>query len=148
MIGLPETLSLHLRRLALALALLGSAALVVPPSAVADERPSAEGGTAAARTPPPVYDRSLMLMGCMGGLALGAVSIVLPPVGGWVAAGVWMGGLGTMVVRGALGCGYGGLAAAVASSARATVRWSERQWRSLTEPAPIPRLPLEGTSGT
>jgi hypothetical protein len=99
-------------------------------------------GNAAAPPQPPLFDHSLMLVGCMGGLALGALSVIFPPM----AAGMWMGGLGVMVVRAGLGCAYGGLAGVVSSIARATVRWSETEWRGTPQrPAP---LPVAGTAGT
>jgi hypothetical protein len=85
-----------------------------------------------------------MLVGCTGGLALGALSVVFPPM----AAGMWMGGLGVMVLRAGLGCAYGGLAGAVASAARTTVRWSESEWRAWTgQPTPTPPT-IEGPAGT
>ena len=111
--------------------------------------PSLSGDLAplTARTPP-TFDRSLVLLGCMGGLVLGTASAVLPPVAGWAAAGIWMGGLGTMILRAGFGCVYGGLGGAVASLARATLGWIDTTWRAWTG-RPLTRpLPIEGVTGT
>jgi len=122
----------RLRRLVLASALIATLAL---PSVAAETTPAPD------RTP--VIDHSFMVVGCMGGLALGALSVIFPPV----AAGMWMGGLGVMVIRAGLGCAYGGLAGMAASAARATVRWSEFEWRSWTG-EPTSPLPIERPAGT
>ena len=102
------------RRFALVLAL--ALGLTLAPLA---EIPTAQGAEAAdvassaAAKAPPTIDRGLMLLGCMSGLAIGAVSVVLPPASAWVAAGVMGGGLGTMIVRAGFGCVYGALGGAV-----------------------------------
>ena len=100
------------------------------------------------KPPPPALDRGFMMFGCMSGLALGAVSLVLPPASAWVAAGVLGGGLGTMIVRGGFGCVYGGIAGAAASLARALVHWIDTEWRALKgRPEPQP-LAIEGPGGS
>lgn len=137
------------RRFALVLAL--ALGLTLAPLA---EIPTAQGAEAAdvassaAAKAPPTIDRGLMLLGCMSGLAIGAVSVVLPPASAWVAAGVMGGGLGTMIVRAGFGCVYGALGGAVASLARALVRWIDAGWRSWKErPEPRP-LAIEGAGGS
>ncbi len=122
-----------LGRLGLVLALM--ATLALPPLPATAE-------PTMATTPPPLIDHSYMVVGCMGGLALGALSVVFMPV-----AGMWMGGLGVMMVRAGLGCAYGGLAGAVASAARATVQWSDGEWRAWTG-KPAPALAIEHAAGT
>ncbi len=133
------------RRLALTVWLLLGLALsplsALPPAAYAAD------STTATKSQPSV-DRGMVLFGCMAGIAVGAVSLVLPPVSTWVVAGVWWGGFGTMVVRAGFGCAYGGLGGAVASSARSFVRWVEAGWRSWKgRPDPRP-LPIENPGGS
>lgn len=139
------------RFLARLLITLGLLALVLTPPtpvAAAADAFATDPAAAAAAKASPVFDRNLMMFGCMGGLVVGTLSTLLPPVAGWALAGVWWGGLSTMVVRGALGCGYGGLAGAVSSAARATYRWIEATWHAWTGHAPPPPpLPIEGASG-
>ncbi len=148
MIPLPGIRALGFRPLVFAVSLLAALSVTALPPATAGTPGGDRALAGQTQTTPPILDHSLMLIGCMGGLALGTVSVILPPVGGWVTAGVWMGGLGTMVVRAGFGCAYGSLAAAVASAARATVRWSEGRWRSWTTPPRPAPLPLEGASGS
>ncbi len=139
------------RTLVLALTLgLALAPLSAAPAAWGGEAAAARGGetNAATAKAPPTIDRGLILLGCMTGLAVGAVSVMLPPASAWVAAGVMGGGLGTMIVRGGFGCVYGGLGGAVASMARALVRSIEAGWRSWGgRPTPRP-LPIEGPGGS
>jgi len=135
------------RRLALALGLT-LALTLAPLSEIPTARGAEASDAAAAKAGPPSIDRGLMLLGCMGGLAIGAVSVVLPPASAWVAAGVMGGGLGTMIVRAGFGCVYGGLGGAVASLARALVRWIDAGWRSWKgRPEPRP-LAIEGQGGS
>ena len=130
------------RRFALVLAFGLALAPLSPPAPAWGAEP------AAADKSPPAIDRGLMLLGCMGGLAVGAVSVVLPPASAWVAAGVMGGGLGTMIVRAGFGCVYGGLGGAVASLARALVRRIEAGWQAWKgRPTPRP-LPIEGPGGS
>jgi hypothetical protein len=124
----------RVRRLGLVLAL--AATLTSPLPGFADPV------TAAAPKDLPMVDHSFMVVGCMGGLALGALSVVFVPV-----AGAWMGGLGLLIVRGGLGCAYGSLAGAVASAARATVQWSHDAWQDWTGQPPS-RLPMEHPAGS
>ncbi|MEI6986926.1 MAG: hypothetical protein WCK65_12435 [Rhodospirillaceae bacterium] len=126
-----------LRRTLLALGLL---ALLLQPFAPA----SADTVTKAQ----PAYDRNLMLLGCTAGLALGALTTLLPPVAAWSAAGVWTGGLSTMILRTGLGCGYGALAGAVASAARSALNWITATWHQWTGRRVRHSLPIEGQSGT
>ena len=136
-----------LSRLVLALGLLLAVALPSAPVPAADALAAATSAATDAKAPP-VLDRNLMVFGCMGGLMVGTLSVVLPPVAAWTAAGVWMGGLGTMIVRAGLGCVYGGLAGAVASAARSVYRWIDETWRAWTgRPANRP-LPFEGAAGS
>jgi len=141
-----------LARLVVALGLAGFMMAPAMPAPAADAL-AVDGFTAdaavTAKTSAPLFDRNLMMFGCMTGLVVGTLSTLLPPVAGWALAGVWWGGLGTMIVRGGLGCVYGGLAGAVSSAARATYRWLDATWRAWTgrQPAPPP-LPVEGVSGT
>ncbi|MEI8393707.1 MAG: hypothetical protein WCF85_03155 [Rhodospirillaceae bacterium] len=140
------------RRFALILAILAMVAAPLPAfasPAFAGDAIAAETGFARPLKETPVFDRGLMLMGCMGGLALGAISTILPPVAGWAAAGIWMGGLGTMILRSGLGCGYGALAGAVSSAARSSLHWVDATWRKWTgRPAQRPApLPIEGPGG-
>ena len=103
---------------------------------------------AAGKPPPPTLDRGFMMFGCMSGLALGAISVVLPPASAWVAAGVMGGGLGTMIVRAGAGCLYGGLGGVAASLARALVHWIDAEWRALKgRPEPQP-MAIEAPGGS
>ena len=137
------TLTARTRRRALVLTLALGLALA-PLSAVSAADPTPD----AAEQSSPSIDRGLVLLGCMGGLALGAVSVVLPPASAWVAAGVMGGGLGTMIVRAGFGCIYGGLGGAVASLSRSLVRWIDAGWRAW-KGRPVPRpLAIEGQSGS
>ena len=113
------------RRLGLVLAL--AAALACPLPALADPIATATPKDS------PTIDHSFMVVGCMGGLALGALSVVFVPV-----AGAWMGGLG---------CAYGSLTGAVVSAARATVQWSHDAWQGWTGQLPPP-LPVEHPAGS
>ncbi|MEI6559641.1 MAG: hypothetical protein WCO00_14655 [Rhodospirillaceae bacterium] len=124
-------------------------ALALAPLAAGTPAVAADpAATAAAAKSQPAIDRSLVLLGCMTGLAIGTISLVLPPTSAWVAAGVWAGGLGTMIVRAGAGCIYGGLGGAVASLARALVRWADASWRAMKgRPEPRP-LAIEGVSGS
>ncbi len=136
--------ALRFRRRAFALLL--ALGLALAPLSADSGAWAGESGVSAATTArtPPTIDRGMMLIGCMGGLALGAVSVVLPPASAWVAAGVIGGGLGTMIVRAGFGCVYGGLGGAVASLARALVRWFDSGWRTMKgRPDPKP-LAIEG----
>ncbi len=90
-------------------------------------------------------DKGSVLLGCMAGIAVGAVSLVLPPASAWVVAGVWWGGFSTMVVRAGFGCAYGALGGATIDAARSFVHWAKSSWRGRPEPRPIP---IEGPGGS
>ena len=139
----PSPLAL-LRRFVLTLGLALSLAL----APLAAPLQAAAADPAAIAKSQPTVSKSLVLLGCMTGLALGAVSLVLPPASAWVAAGVLGGGLATMVVRAGFGCVYGGIGGAVASLARDLVRWIDSGWKAMKGRPEGKPLAIEGQSGS
>ncbi len=133
----------RVRRIALVMWMAAGLALgplTAPPAAYGAEPASSSAAKSQSGGDRAGVDRGLVLLGCMAGFAVGTVSLVLPPTSAWVAAGVWAGGFGTMIMRAGFGCIYGGLGGAVASMARNFVRWIDagwKSWKGRPEPKPL-----------
>ncbi|CAK0756597.1 exported hypothetical protein [uncultured Gammaproteobacteria bacterium] len=92
----------------------------------------------------PWLERGPLMIGCIGGIAAGALSLVVAPAGGWAIYSSWASGVGAAGMRSGLGCYYGGLGSTAFSIGRTLVQEVDDAWRSLAGRPPrdafTPRL--------